>query len=441
MTRNNRRFLYLSFILFFFVIAPILVLYSSGYRLDWAHRRLIKTSVINLNTRPKGAEIWLNGVNQEKKTPTILTGIFPGTYDIKLVKDGFLPWQNTITVRTSRASVLYSIILFRNTTSQLLVNENIIQLKNTSNNDQLLAITKQDTTTELKRLNLRDGSATTLVTRPGTITIEADPQYDQVVISQSEVDSSFELVKTNQADSSMPLTYLPEEITNLQWLNHDTLLGQNSGQLCQVQLTKNTVSCSQKNVSQFFVRGMDVYYLTNDGQTSYLYRSTSALETNQPLSRLPSSNNYTLLSTENKHLILADGDAHEFYLIEPQDSTFRQTKINNAAKDGFWLKNVEQFIYYNDNEIWRYDPKTAEHRLLQRVSDPIHYVTQLVDLPYLIFSRADRIEALELSEYAPTYTIIPLVTNARGWFTLTTDNLLLYQETNERARLWSRLLF
>ena len=129
------------------------------------------------------------------------------------------------------------------------------------------------------------------------------------------------------------------------------------------------------------------------------------------------------------------------YLIEPQDSTFRQTKKNNAAKDGFWLKNIEQFIYYNDNEIWRYDPKTAEHRLLQRVSDPIHYVTQLADLPYLIFSRADRIESLELSEYAPTYTIVRLVSNARGWFTLTTENTLLYQETNERARLWSRLLF
>lgn len=89
------------FSMLFFALIPILILYTSGYRLS-DDLRLVKTGGIYVNSPMSGTEIYIN--NKPKKE----TGIFqkdyfvqnlkPGTYYVFVSKDGYLPWSKEMHV-------------------------------------------------------------------------------------------------------------------------------------------------------------------------------------------------------------------------------------------------------------------------------------------------------------------------------------------------------
>ena len=58
MTLQKRRILYSFFILLFFILAPILISYSLGYRYNLTKGIIEKTGVIFIKSFPKNASIY-----------------------------------------------------------------------------------------------------------------------------------------------------------------------------------------------------------------------------------------------------------------------------------------------------------------------------------------------------------------------------------------------
>jgi hypothetical protein len=58
------------------------------------------STVLTIDSKPTGAEIFINGTD-EGKTPFKQINIKPGTYKIKITKDGYLPFVTQITVKTN----------------------------------------------------------------------------------------------------------------------------------------------------------------------------------------------------------------------------------------------------------------------------------------------------------------------------------------------------
>jgi len=61
-----------------------------GYRFNAADKKISSTGLLVATSDPDGAQIWLNG-KLKSATNTTLT-LNPGWYDVKLVKEGYLPW-------------------------------------------------------------------------------------------------------------------------------------------------------------------------------------------------------------------------------------------------------------------------------------------------------------------------------------------------------------
>ena len=64
MTLGQRRILYTLFIMAFFAITPVVWLYASGYKIG-SGLKVQKTGILILDTAPRGARVYLNGVSQE----------------------------------------------------------------------------------------------------------------------------------------------------------------------------------------------------------------------------------------------------------------------------------------------------------------------------------------------------------------------------------------
>jgi hypothetical protein len=103
---SRKRKTYLGIlIVVFFCVLPITILYSAGYRLG-DHFTIVKTGGIYLGLNESGASLYLDG-EFVRSAGILKKGFFiqdlkPGTYDIRVEKDGFHTWEKTLQVFPQR---------------------------------------------------------------------------------------------------------------------------------------------------------------------------------------------------------------------------------------------------------------------------------------------------------------------------------------------------
>lgn len=92
-------------ILLFLLIGTILLIfYGEGYRLDFSnnHKIVAGTGLLVATSLPDGAQVQINGHLTTATNNTL--NLSPGTYDVKISKDGYFPWEKTIVIQNEVVS-------------------------------------------------------------------------------------------------------------------------------------------------------------------------------------------------------------------------------------------------------------------------------------------------------------------------------------------------
>lgn len=110
---SDRRSLLMIFSVLIFVVAGtyILSLFARGYQIDLKNGPSLNvTGILSVVSRPKGASVYLDDKLITATDSTI--NLVPGQYALKIVKDGYLPWQKNIQIKKE---IVYSadVQLFR----------------------------------------------------------------------------------------------------------------------------------------------------------------------------------------------------------------------------------------------------------------------------------------------------------------------------------------
>ncbi|MCR4311743.1 MAG: PEGA domain-containing protein [Candidatus Uhrbacteria bacterium] len=117
-----RQVLFWLFATFFVVAAPVIVLYTAGYRYNPTSGRLQRTGVIAASTDPRGASLRLNGVLESSRTPLVVQRLMPGEYAISLERKDYHTWSQNITVQSGRTAYVNA-TMFADTEPELLLEE------------------------------------------------------------------------------------------------------------------------------------------------------------------------------------------------------------------------------------------------------------------------------------------------------------------------------
>jgi len=96
----------------FVIIASSVSLVAAGYQFDWKTRRLTQTSLIFLSGRPRDAQVSINGQWVANRLPLRLSSVVPGTYDVVVEKEGYIPWRKTFSLDAGAARAETDIRLF-----------------------------------------------------------------------------------------------------------------------------------------------------------------------------------------------------------------------------------------------------------------------------------------------------------------------------------------
>lgn len=107
-----RRLILFIFILAFIILAPILILFYSGYQWDWRKNKIVKTGAFLIESNPKNALIYLNGKLQKKKTPALINNLLPDEYLIEIKKPNYYSWQKLLNIESKKVTFAQDIQLF-----------------------------------------------------------------------------------------------------------------------------------------------------------------------------------------------------------------------------------------------------------------------------------------------------------------------------------------
>ena len=95
MEKVRRSIFFWTLTLLFFVIAPALVLYARGYRIDFQKDVFVHSGTIALKTNPQDVQISLNGRLEEATASRMnnslnVSGLIPREYRLTISASGFI---------------------------------------------------------------------------------------------------------------------------------------------------------------------------------------------------------------------------------------------------------------------------------------------------------------------------------------------------------------
>lgn len=112
MNRKIRKIISILFITAFLITSPLLLFYTFGYRYSSKRNIIQPTGALSLVTIPKDAFVSLNGAVQDSTTPFRLTQLQPGSYTVKIEKEGYTTWQRQIMISANMHALFPPIRLF-----------------------------------------------------------------------------------------------------------------------------------------------------------------------------------------------------------------------------------------------------------------------------------------------------------------------------------------
>ena len=117
MTKKTRLTILLVCVACFFVIAPILVLYSMGYRFDFEKMKITATGGIYVRTFPAAGQITIDYKISEKpgmfSNSIFVQSLLPKDHTISIKKSGYYDYFKTLPVQEKQVTKLEDVLLIK----------------------------------------------------------------------------------------------------------------------------------------------------------------------------------------------------------------------------------------------------------------------------------------------------------------------------------------
>jgi|GEM_PF-1584491 len=401
MTHNQRRILFWSFTLSFFVVAPILVFYTAGYRYKKNEEKIIKTGTFVLSTIPKNANITINGQIASKKTPATLSAMRAGDYTIQLSKDGYWSWEKKLTLQTEGATFASDILLFKNNLPEQILTGDFVKLSNQPEGNKIILIE-----------NKNNNKIFWLLTLPLSTNIKPKKLFEQPIKSNDSNDLSWNdyeqvLIRSNDfialvnTKSLTPtfttLTFIPSGIINFKWLNQK-LFGYDNKSIYEVDYSSKKIKSliqvgATETITDFWLSNNTINTIIHNQSGINIWKTSDIFGKIINQKTLPSKLLYTYVDSSDSTTIFKDDQNR--LSIWVKDGQWREITTIDGASNAILNKNQDDILYSTPFELWTYNPKTDERELLARNQFAIDKISWYTDDTHALYVSGDNLVIIE----------------------------------------------
>ncbi len=123
MTRKTRQLYLTTVLVISFIALPSILLYSSGYRINFENFSIEPAGALVISSLPKDAILTISEKNISKTAPSIISRLQPGEYTVSITKDGYTTWQDTVSIQGRRSTIVGTVLIFKTTPETNIITE------------------------------------------------------------------------------------------------------------------------------------------------------------------------------------------------------------------------------------------------------------------------------------------------------------------------------
>ncbi|MDZ7799134.1 MAG: PEGA domain-containing protein [Patescibacteria group bacterium] len=389
MTIKKRRIFYLALFLVFIILAPIIVLYATGYNFNIGQKKFTKTGFLALDSYPQNADIYIDNTITKEKTPEKFRYLSPRLYNIKIKKSGYTDWSKNLKILPNLSTFAEKIVLFlKKPLAENLLEENITQYKVSPNGEKIaLVIKKNDYQVLVIDLKNKNKKVIKKSIKSPITQIEWIDNF-LFLAGKNEEKNEYQIISTIYSEEINLSEISDKEFTKIEpYKDNFYTLSENI--LYKIDLSnKKLTRVSEKQVSDFTVKN-NIYYIGKNNQEKNLYRLEN--DEDKIIDNLNYKLNYRFISLKNNNFILASENNFFLYKDENIRINFNQ-KITKAEIS----PDSKKLMYYNSHEIWLYDWEKEENHLITRISEEIKNSFWYPRHHYIVYEAANTIKATEV---------------------------------------------
>ncbi len=399
-----RRLIYSVFIIIFIVITPLIIIYAAGYKFSPYGFKLEKTGIFILDSKPRGAKIYLDGKIQKSiwgkifnrknsfiTTPAKIKNLRPGDYDIKIELDGYQPWQKKLTIESGASTYAEDINLFKIDLPIIILPETIIKIIQSPDKLSLAVLTSK----KLFIYNQETEVIKSIDVAGPNDNFSWSPSSKKILLGQQVINIE-NLMINNLADFDLGKIY--SAIWDLK--NDNVIYYTDKNNIYSYEiLTKNhkKIIADQK-FNNFLIKDDYAYLINNTtGAASLNIMQISSGQLIRSIN-LPGSDKYDFINTNFNLLNLYDSQHQILYLIDPLATIYYPLieTINNI-KYSLWASS-NRLLYANDFEIWYLDLAAKDKTLITRISQKINDIIWHPSNNYVLYFTDQEIYTVELDQ-------------------------------------------
>jgi len=216
LTRPVRTGILIAFIALFFIIAPLIIMYTQGYRYDWKNGQRREIGAVSIDVEPTDAVANLGGVDIKTGMPIRLKNITPRKYHLRLSSPEYFDWDKDIEVLNKQTVYIKEIGLIKKNNPELIASLPATEISLSSDGSLLAFVSGQS----VKLLNIQNGQLTDIFfsKKNESLKISWGPDSHWLLIAGPTAPFTRAIaINADESDKKIDLTTIDNDINKLQW--------------------------------------------------------------------------------------------------------------------------------------------------------------------------------------------------------------------------------
>lgn len=402
-----RQFIFAVLALFFVISAPLIILYTAGYKYNFNKNIVEKTGSLVLDSVPPKARILLNERDAHKLTPTTFSHLLPDDYRIRLEKEGYYPWEKTLPVTSKLTTFATDVVFFREASPEIPFNKKVkfVVPAPLGASAAFVSIEKNQAE-ELSVWNLENEHSARFTPLGKIDGLDWSPSAKFILVKTA---GRFFAVPKEAGPAIDIFKIIGRDWKNFIWSenNDDELYGsalESGGAygIYKINLNNKKAVRIASGGNRVWQQNSHLYTLVTSNNGTKLLQIS---ETERPVEIAAlKAGDYTFLASRTDILMLADKTKSLLYLLKPElnDPILLETRATYAV----WSPSFKKLMISDDFELRLYDYEKNEINFVTRHGEPVKKVLWLNSENHLIIEFGNSILGAELdyrdNNYSPT---------------------------------------
>ena len=380
------------FITAFFVIAPLVLLYTAGYRYDFKNGLIKETGAISIDIEPKNAHAFINE-DYFDKMPIRLKNVAPNKYDVKIELDGYYTWKKEIKVDKRETTYIKDISLLQNNEPQLFLEKNPYSFE-TVQDTYLIYCLKTENIHEVWSYNLKTNNDQLLLrlNSQNDLDIITSKNFNYIVINNDN-NSILTLINLDEPEKQIQLNKkITEKIIKFEWNNDSDpeLFFSTTKKIMSIKpATENIYQITDNKYMDWDMENGRLWTLQTNTTTSdiEIYEDTLGFSKQINELEIKGKQTFNITNSLDGNILIKNTNQPEMFLIN-ENNIFKISGDKNIISDSsnWWLM-------WSWWELQSYD-NGNEPLLLNRSGEKLQEVIPLDEYNTLALVWADKTTVL-----------------------------------------------